>query len=306
MKITMYTVTDCPFCAEEKKYLTEKGLQFEENNLEGNREYLARMLEISDNFAGTPVTEIVKDGGEVVVLKGFTKEEFDQALGGSYAGATSGDQNQQGAQVTQSAPQDQQQAQSTPGSGVDVANVQPDAQAQVVATPAPGEAGVAPAVGQVSQEAPQVNPSTNGEVQQQATTPQPQVVQQAESAVVQPVQQAQEPVVEEAPTDVTPPSVEQPVASVQNTPQEQQSQQPVAQVPDAGAQQESTQQPVQVASNQPQQPVQVAQPIQPPAQPEANVASADGQSQQPAPQQPQTAGDQLSSILGDLQQKAQG
>jgi glutaredoxin len=81
MKIIIYTVNDCPFCKQEKDYLTAGKLQFEEKNLETNKEFLTEMLAVSNNFAGTPVTKIEKDDGSIVVLKGFTKEEFDKALG---------------------------------------------------------------------------------------------------------------------------------------------------------------------------------------------------------------------------------
>lgn len=81
MKITIYTVNGCEFSKQEKEYLTSHQLQFEEKNLEINKEFLTEMLAISDNFAGTPVTKIEKDDGQSVILKGFTKEEFDEALG---------------------------------------------------------------------------------------------------------------------------------------------------------------------------------------------------------------------------------
>ncbi|OGK13761.1 hypothetical protein A3A93_05470 [Candidatus Roizmanbacteria bacterium RIFCSPLOWO2_01_FULL_38_12] len=81
MKVTIYTVTDCQFSKAEKEYLQSKNIPFEEKNLESNREFLTEMLNVSDNFAGTPVTKIEKDDGQMVVVKGFTKEEFDQALG---------------------------------------------------------------------------------------------------------------------------------------------------------------------------------------------------------------------------------
>lgn len=90
MKIIVYTVTDCQFSKQEKEYLTAKNLQFEERNLEVNKEWLTEMLEVGNNFAGTPVTKIEKDDGQTVVLKGFTKEEFDQALGFAPAPATDG------------------------------------------------------------------------------------------------------------------------------------------------------------------------------------------------------------------------
>ncbi len=81
MKITLYTVNECFFSKQEKDYLTTNNLPFEEKNLEVNREFLTEMLTVSNNFAGTPVTKIEKDDGTIVVLKGFTKEEFDKTLG---------------------------------------------------------------------------------------------------------------------------------------------------------------------------------------------------------------------------------
>ena len=81
MKVTIYTVSDCKFSQAEKEYLKSINTAFEEKNLESNREYLTEMLNLSNNFAGTPVTKIEKDDGQITVLKGFTKEEFDTALG---------------------------------------------------------------------------------------------------------------------------------------------------------------------------------------------------------------------------------
>lgn len=81
MKITMYTITECQFSKQEKEYLSSHGLQFEEKNLDTNREFLTEMLAVGSNFAGTPVTKIEKDDGQIAVLKGFTAAEFDKALG---------------------------------------------------------------------------------------------------------------------------------------------------------------------------------------------------------------------------------
>ncbi len=81
MKITVYTTSACQFSQKEKEYLRSRNLVFEEKNLETNREFLSEMLSISNNFAGTPVTKIEKDDGQIVILKGFTQEEFDQVLG---------------------------------------------------------------------------------------------------------------------------------------------------------------------------------------------------------------------------------
>ncbi|MBI5126926.1 hypothetical protein HZA76_00530 [Candidatus Roizmanbacteria bacterium] len=81
MKITIYTTTDCQFSKAEKEYLTSHTLQFEEKNLETNKDFLTEMLAVSNNFAGTPVTRVEKDDGTIAVLKGFTKEEFDATFG---------------------------------------------------------------------------------------------------------------------------------------------------------------------------------------------------------------------------------
>lgn len=81
MKITIYTTTECKFSKLEKEYFASHGLQFEEKNLETNREFLTEMLAVGGNFAGTPVTKIEKDDGQIVVLKGFTPAEFDKTLG---------------------------------------------------------------------------------------------------------------------------------------------------------------------------------------------------------------------------------
>ncbi|MCL4374901.1 glutaredoxin family protein [Patescibacteria group bacterium] len=81
MKITVYTINDCQFSKQEKDYLNANKMAFEEKNLETNKEFLTEMLTLSNNFAGTPVTKIEKDDGQIVVLKGFTKDEFDTALG---------------------------------------------------------------------------------------------------------------------------------------------------------------------------------------------------------------------------------
>jgi len=81
MKITVYTITDCQYSKQEKDYLAVNKLQYEEKNLEINKEFLTEMLAISNNFAGTPVTRVEKDDGSIVVLKGFTKGEFDTTFG---------------------------------------------------------------------------------------------------------------------------------------------------------------------------------------------------------------------------------
>lgn len=127
MKITIYTINDCVFCNQEKEYLKSHNLPFEEKNLEVNREFLTEMLTLSNNFAGTPVTKIEKDDQSVIVLKGFTKEEFDDVLGFAAPAA----------QVATPAP--------TPAVVAPVAMPTPVAPAPEVAPVAPAPVAAAPA-----------------------------------------------------------------------------------------------------------------------------------------------------------------
>lgn len=87
MKVTIYTVADCQFSKAEKEYLKAHNQSYDEKNLETNKEFLTEMLNLSNNFSGTPVTKVEKDDGEISILKGFTKEEFDKAMGYSQSKA---------------------------------------------------------------------------------------------------------------------------------------------------------------------------------------------------------------------------
>src|SRR3990167_7340772 len=89
MKVTLFTTSDCAFCKQEKEYLASKNISFEEKNVQTNRGFLQEMLDISNNFAGTPVTKIEKDDGQSVVLKGFTQSEFDNVFASNVQQANS-------------------------------------------------------------------------------------------------------------------------------------------------------------------------------------------------------------------------
>lgn len=80
MKITVYTTTDCQFSKKEKEFLQAHKIPFEEKNIDTNKELLAEMMTLSNQFAGTPVTKFEKDNGETEIIKGFTEEEFVKVL----------------------------------------------------------------------------------------------------------------------------------------------------------------------------------------------------------------------------------
>jgi len=127
MKITVYTITECQFSKQEKEYLSSHGLQFEEKNVSANREFLTEMLTVGSNFAGTPVTKIDTDDGKTIVLKGFTKEEFDKTLG--FAETTPTDAKTPGVPATP--------AQIQPTPAVETAPVAEVVQPAVAPAPAP-------------------------------------------------------------------------------------------------------------------------------------------------------------------------
>lgn len=170
MKITVYTITECQFSKQEKEYLQSHGVQFEEKNVSSNREFLTEMLAVGSNFAGTPVTKIDTDDGKTVVLKGFTKEEFDKTLG---------------FEAQPAAPATQQPEVAAPQ-----APVVADAQPADVSAPAPAD--MTPTPEPVAPAQPTVDPAmasilNNLEQQVQEPTPQPPVAAMPAQQPPQPI-----------------------------------------------------------------------------------------------------------------------
>ena len=75
MKVTIYTTNDCQFCKQEMTYLASKNIAFEEKNVQSNRDFLQEMLDVSNNFAGTPVTETSLGRGPInpILMRSFEK-----------------------------------------------------------------------------------------------------------------------------------------------------------------------------------------------------------------------------------------
>lgn len=82
MNVTLYTISDTEsdFCKQAKDFLTAHNIPFENKDVEHDRTALSAMLAVSDNFSGVPVM-VVGQGADQKVVKGFTQEEFEQALG---------------------------------------------------------------------------------------------------------------------------------------------------------------------------------------------------------------------------------
>ncbi len=73
-KITVYSTPTCPYCAMAKKYLKEKGVEYEDIDVSKDSDSLEEMVKKSGQM-GVPVLDI---DGEVIV--GFDREAIDKAL----------------------------------------------------------------------------------------------------------------------------------------------------------------------------------------------------------------------------------
>ncbi|WP_077074248.1 glutaredoxin family protein [Aedoeadaptatus urinae] len=72
-KVVVYTSNTCPYCTMAKDYLKEKGVEFEEKNVQNDA--AARDELISMGYTGVPVLVI---GEEEIV--GFDRARIDGAL----------------------------------------------------------------------------------------------------------------------------------------------------------------------------------------------------------------------------------
>ncbi len=71
--VTIYTSDTCPHCIAAKEYLSEKGVDYEEKNVQSDSD--ARNELIQKGYRGVPV--IVVDGEEIV---GFDKNKLEDLL----------------------------------------------------------------------------------------------------------------------------------------------------------------------------------------------------------------------------------
>lgn len=71
--IIVYTTTNCSHCRQVKKFLSEKGIAFEERNIEQNNEYAKQVWDLGAR--AVPVTLI---GGHRIM--GMNRIQFDKAL----------------------------------------------------------------------------------------------------------------------------------------------------------------------------------------------------------------------------------
>lgn len=73
-KVVVFSSNSCPYCVSAKDYLKEKGVEFEEKNIQEDK--VARKELMDRGHMGVPV--ILIDEEEVV---GFDKPKIDSLLG---------------------------------------------------------------------------------------------------------------------------------------------------------------------------------------------------------------------------------
>jgi len=75
-KIIVYSTSTCPYCTMAKRYLKEKGLEFEDVDVSQDRSRAAEMFSKSGQM-GIPVLDI---NGKILV--GFNRTAIDSAVRG--------------------------------------------------------------------------------------------------------------------------------------------------------------------------------------------------------------------------------
>jgi glutaredoxin-like YruB-family protein len=74
-KVIVYSSDYCPFCDQAKEFLKENKVDFEEKNVQQDKQFMEEMKEKSGQ-SGVPVIDI---DGKIIV--GFRQAEIKEALG---------------------------------------------------------------------------------------------------------------------------------------------------------------------------------------------------------------------------------
>ena len=77
--ITIFTTNTCAYCVQVKKWLTAKGMTYEEVNLDQNPERQAEALQLSGAMT-VPVTVVTKHDDTKEVIVGFNLAKLAPAV----------------------------------------------------------------------------------------------------------------------------------------------------------------------------------------------------------------------------------
>lgn len=73
-RVIIYTTSWCPFCELTKEFLKERGIEYEEKNVENDLQAREEMIQKSGQL-GVPVIDIE---GKIII--GYSPEEIEGAL----------------------------------------------------------------------------------------------------------------------------------------------------------------------------------------------------------------------------------
>ncbi|RMG56984.1 MAG: NrdH-redoxin [Deltaproteobacteria bacterium] len=76
-RIVMYTTSWCPDCRAAKRFLSEKGIEFEEVDIEKNPEAAEKVMELNNGMRIVPTLDIE---GVIVVGDKFDPARFEKDL----------------------------------------------------------------------------------------------------------------------------------------------------------------------------------------------------------------------------------
>ncbi|CAM5796993.1 MULTISPECIES: glutaredoxin family protein [Brevibacillus] len=76
--VIIYTQKTCGPCQEEKMWLSQQNVAFEDRDIRENDAYFQEAIGLGASM--TPVTLIEKDSGDRIVIHGFDKEQLKKAL----------------------------------------------------------------------------------------------------------------------------------------------------------------------------------------------------------------------------------
>ena len=72
--LTVYSITQCPWCDKAKRYLKQKGVEYEEHNIEESQEDALAC----EKLTGDTMVPVITNGTDYVV--GFDKEKIDALI----------------------------------------------------------------------------------------------------------------------------------------------------------------------------------------------------------------------------------
>jgi glutaredoxin len=78
-QVKVYSTSWCAFCRAEKRFLAEKGVKFQDVDVEADENEAKEMIKLSGQM-GVPFTLITKDDGTKVGILGFDQPKLTSEL----------------------------------------------------------------------------------------------------------------------------------------------------------------------------------------------------------------------------------